>query len=204
MPRPALMTKRPGGRTKWLAIVLVTALCTALAVMTFGSPDMKSPGVADAADAGTTVGTAQYPVPAGAIVVSPSGNDGAAGTAAAPYKTLTKAASAAPAGATIVLRAGHLSRVGRRLQARRDSIVAGRDRLARRFGSRERLERLGWQVGHRMEHRVRRIADVHARHGGQHHVRVGVRERLVPDGRAPGADLDQRCRAASGAVRSAK
>ena len=106
MPRPALMTKRPGGRTKWLAVVLVTALCTAVAVMTFGSPDMKRPGVADAAEVGTTVGTAQYPVPAGAVVVSPSGNDGAAGTAAAPYRTLTKAASAAAAGATIVLRAG--------------------------------------------------------------------------------------------------
>ena len=57
MPRPALMTERPGGRTKWLAVVLVTALCTAVAVMTFGSPDMKSPGVADAAVVGTTVGT---------------------------------------------------------------------------------------------------------------------------------------------------
>jgi len=100
------MTKRPGGRTKWLAVVLVTALSTAVAVMTFGSPDMKRPGVADAAEVGTTVGTAQYPVPAGAVVVSPSGNDSAAGTAAAPYRTLTKAASAAAAGATIVLRAG--------------------------------------------------------------------------------------------------
>jgi parallel beta-helix repeat protein len=100
------MTKRPGGRTKWLAVVLVTALCTALAVMTFGAPDMKRPGVADAAEVGTTVGSAQYPVPAGAVVVSPSGDDNAAGTAAAPYRTLTKAASAAAAGQTIVLRAG--------------------------------------------------------------------------------------------------
>ena len=128
MPRPALMTKRPGGRTKWLAVVLVTALCTAVAVMTFGSPDMKSPGVADAAEVGTTVGTAQYPVPAGAVVVSPSGDDNAAGTAAAPYRTLAKAASAAAAGAHDRVARRHVSRVGRRLQARHDPIVAGRER----------------------------------------------------------------------------
>jgi hypothetical protein len=56
--------------------------------------------------AGTTVGAAQYPVPVGAIVVAPSGSDAAAGTAAAPFNSLTRAVAVAPSGATIVLRAG--------------------------------------------------------------------------------------------------
>ena len=204
MPRPALMTKRPGGRTKWLAVVLVTALCTAVAVMTFGSPDMKSPGVADAAEVGTTVGTAQYPVPAGAVVVSPSGNDSAAGTAAAPYRTLTKAASAAAAGATIVLRAGtyHESvAVYKRVTIQSwpgetvwlDGSVPVNDWAA--SGGR-------WKTG--WYGRVRRVADVHARRARQHRGRVGVRQRQLPDGRAPGSDLDRRRRAAPSGIARAK
>ena len=56
--------------------------------------------------AGTTVGAAQYGVPAGAIIVSPTGNNAAAGTAAAPLQTLNGAVARATSGATIVLRAG--------------------------------------------------------------------------------------------------
>jgi parallel beta-helix repeat protein len=56
--------------------------------------------------AGTTVGTAQYAVPAGAIIVSPTGNNAAAGTQAAPLQTLNGAVARAGSGATIVLRAG--------------------------------------------------------------------------------------------------
>jgi trimeric autotransporter adhesin len=56
--------------------------------------------------AGTTVGSATYPVPAGAIIVSPTGNNAAAGTAAAPLQTLNGAVARAASGATIVLRAG--------------------------------------------------------------------------------------------------
>jgi hypothetical protein len=52
------------------------------------------------------VGTATYPVPVGALFVSPSGNDSAAGTIGAPKRTLGAAISAASSGATIVLRAG--------------------------------------------------------------------------------------------------
>ncbi len=55
---------------------------------------------------GTTLGSTDYPVPAGAIVVSTSGNDAAAGTAAAPLRTVARAVAVAPSGATIVLRAG--------------------------------------------------------------------------------------------------
>jgi hypothetical protein len=52
------------------------------------------------------VGTARYAVPPGAWFVSPSGGDGAAGTQSAPWRTLGKAVAGAPAGGTIVLRAG--------------------------------------------------------------------------------------------------
>ncbi|MDQ1650289.1 MAG: mannuronan 5-epimerase, partial [Frankiaceae bacterium] len=47
-----------------------------------------------------------YAVPAGAIVVSPSGNDAAAGTLAAPFRTVAHAVAAVPAGGVVVLRGG--------------------------------------------------------------------------------------------------
>jgi parallel beta-helix repeat protein len=56
--------------------------------------------------AGTTVGSAHYAVPSGAVVVSPWGSDSAAGTSAAPLRTIGRAVSVAKSGATIVLRAG--------------------------------------------------------------------------------------------------
>jgi hypothetical protein len=51
-------------------------------------------------------GTASYPVPAGAIVVSPAGDDANAGTIAAPLRTLKRAVAIATNGKTIVVRAG--------------------------------------------------------------------------------------------------
>ena len=200
MPRPALMTKRPGGRTKWLAVVLVTALSTAVAVMTFGSPDMKRPGVADAAEVGTTVGTAQYPVPAGAVVVSPSGNDSAAGTAAAPYRTLDQGGIGRGRRRDDRVARGDVSRVGRRLQARHDPIVAGRDGVARRFGTGERLGRIQRQVEGGLVGRARRVTDVHTRRARQHRGLMGVRQPELPDGRASGSDLDRRRRAAPSGI----
>jgi parallel beta-helix repeat protein len=52
------------------------------------------------------VGSTRYTVPAGAIVVSPSGRDGAAGTAQAPLASVAAAVAKAPQGGTVVLRAG--------------------------------------------------------------------------------------------------
>lgn len=52
------------------------------------------------------IGTADYGVPAGALVVSPTGNDGAAGTVAAPLRTAQAAVNRATAGQTLVLRGG--------------------------------------------------------------------------------------------------
>jgi parallel beta-helix repeat protein len=56
--------------------------------------------------AGTEVGSAVYPVPAGAVVVARGGKDTNPGTAAAPVRTLKRAVSIAPSGSTIVMRAG--------------------------------------------------------------------------------------------------
>src|SRR5690606_32127662 len=47
-----------------------------------------------------------YPIPSGALYVSPSGNDSHNGSAASPFRTVQRAVNAAPAGATIVLRQG--------------------------------------------------------------------------------------------------
>ena len=52
------------------------------------------------------VGQASYPVPSGAIFAAPDGNDAAAGTAAAPVRTIARAVAVAPAGGTVVLRGG--------------------------------------------------------------------------------------------------
>lgn len=52
------------------------------------------------------VGTARYPVPAGAIFASPNGSDNSAGTMSAPLRTVRSAVAKTRAGGTIVLRAG--------------------------------------------------------------------------------------------------
>jgi hypothetical protein len=73
-----------------------------------------SPSAAAATPAATSdqtpgaakLGTTNYPIPAGAVFVAPSGKDNAAGSAAAPYASLAHAIAAAPNNGTIVLRAG--------------------------------------------------------------------------------------------------
>lgn len=66
-----------------------------------------------------TVPDTNYPVPPGAIVVSPSGSDSNPGTLAAPFRTFVRALAVAPSGATIVLRAGTyregVTSIGRRV-----------------------------------------------------------------------------------------
>lgn len=65
-------------------------------------PSNGSPSRAGSAPLGQTA----YPVPSGAVFVSPGGNDSAAGTEGAPFRTLARAVAAARSGATIVLRGG--------------------------------------------------------------------------------------------------
>lgn len=66
-------------------------------------PNLSATGLTAGA---VPLGTTEYPIPAGARFVSPSGNDGAAGLVGSPWRTLTHAVAAAPSGTTIVLRAG--------------------------------------------------------------------------------------------------
>ena len=99
-PRAEALSWGVRARRKSIASASALALVTGLVAF---------PGSASAATLparGATVGTANYAVPAGAIVVSPSGNDAAAGTLAAPLKTIAKAVTKATSGKTIVLRAG--------------------------------------------------------------------------------------------------
>lgn len=66
------------------------------------SAGASAPATPDPASAGGR----RYPMPAGSIVVAPTGDDGAAGTVGAPLRTAAAAVTRAPAGGTVVLRAG--------------------------------------------------------------------------------------------------
>lgn len=71
-----------------------------------GAAEM-TPIIKAGADAGADpIGSARYPVPAGAIFVATNGSDSAAGTQAAPLRTLEAAVAKVKAGQTIVLRGG--------------------------------------------------------------------------------------------------
>jgi parallel beta-helix repeat protein len=82
------------------------------AVPGVGSADQEPPPAAlpgPYAGAGVgapLLGATAYPVPAGAVVVAPTGDDAAPGTLAAPVRTVARAIELAPSGATIVLRGG--------------------------------------------------------------------------------------------------
>ncbi len=52
------------------------------------------------------IGTTAYPIPVGARFVATTGNDAAAGTQVAPFKTIARAINVAASGATIVIRGG--------------------------------------------------------------------------------------------------
>jgi len=65
-----------------------------------GDPNTRGePGAA-------TVGTTEYPVPAGALFAQAAGSTTGTGSKSSPFPTLTAAIAAAPSGATIVLREG--------------------------------------------------------------------------------------------------
>jgi len=68
--------------------------------------DATSPVTGDVTGSGTTLGSTDYPVPTGAIIVASNGDDTAQGTVGSPMRTLGRAVAAARAGATIVLRGG--------------------------------------------------------------------------------------------------
>ena len=92
---------RPSGRRRLQAVATVVAAVGAVVVAV-------SAGTSSAADntGSLPVGKASYPVPAGALFVSPTGSDEAEGSEAAPFRTVAKAVSAAAPGGTVVLRRG--------------------------------------------------------------------------------------------------
>lgn len=97
------MNSSQGRRGRTLALVcMIILLLIAFVVVRFS----RSPSIAVESSPAPTIADTSYPPPPGAIFVATDGNDGAAGTEESPYQTLKRAVGAAPAGATIVLRAG--------------------------------------------------------------------------------------------------
>ncbi len=96
-------------RTRASVLLLAGLLASVLAACgdtTTGKPQ-PAPAVGPLDGFGApALGSTSYPVPAGAHFVAPDGDDTAAGTSAAPWRTLGRAVAAAPSGSTIVLREG--------------------------------------------------------------------------------------------------
>lgn len=71
-----------------------------------GSGPVATPTTRAASRSGTIVGSQSYPVPDGAIVVSPAGNDNWPGTNSQPVRSVSRALAIAKNGSTIVMRGG--------------------------------------------------------------------------------------------------
>jgi len=69
-------------------------------------PAAAPPAASTLDETGATLPDTNYPIPAGAIFLSPQGDDSHAGTQAAPVRTLAKAISLVPSGGTVVARGG--------------------------------------------------------------------------------------------------
>lgn len=87
------------------SLVAGTLPAHATGVTTLNTATTATTRLADTAGA-PAPGTMSYTVPAGAVFVSPSGNDSWGGSQAAPVRTIARALVIAPSGGTIVLRAG--------------------------------------------------------------------------------------------------
>jgi parallel beta-helix repeat protein len=70
------------------------------------APSPTGPGRAADQAGAPAVGSTRYAVPSDARVVAPTGSDSAAGTATAPWRTISHAVSAAANGSTVVVRGG--------------------------------------------------------------------------------------------------
>ena len=89
-----------------LALTLLTLVSssTPLSVASSTVP-LSAPRLTDQAGS-TTVGSARYPVPPGAVYVSPAGDDAFTGSLQAPVRTITKAIAVTRESGTIILREG--------------------------------------------------------------------------------------------------
>src|SRR6478752_6122268 len=99
------------GRRRWRVWIatIVTVACVVVTPLTFRFPTTTAPPQSSGGggSAGSAaVGSTSYPVPLGALFVAPSGSDNAAGTQAAPLRTVAKAVLKSSSGSTVVLRAG--------------------------------------------------------------------------------------------------
>src|SRR5215211_4018691 len=101
---------RSAASPRSLPVLLVAGLVAALLTACGDTTDSKpqpAPAVGPLEGFGApTLGTTSYPVPSGARFVAPDGDDGAAGTSEAPWRTVGRAVAAAPSGSTIVLAEG--------------------------------------------------------------------------------------------------
>jgi poly(beta-D-mannuronate) C5 epimerase len=88
-----------------LAVLALTGLLVVL-ISRANAADPPVGGGASTPAVDVPPAATDYPVPPGAILVSPSGNDSAPGTAAQPLRTVTAAIARVPAGGTVVLRDG--------------------------------------------------------------------------------------------------
>ena len=99
---------RGPARTALVAAVTLALVAGITPWTPAGSQPSASAATPRRADTGGSVapGVARYPYPSGAIFVSPSGNDAAAGSASRPVRTITRGLTIAPSGGTVVLRGG--------------------------------------------------------------------------------------------------
>ncbi|SDW33280.1 Protein of unknown function [Amycolatopsis xylanica] len=95
-------------KPRWLiagAVVLAGVVTSVVVLMPRDLPATR-PGGGAATPAAVALPATDYPVPDGALVVSPTGDDAAAGTVDKPLRTVAAAVKRAPSGGTVVLRAG--------------------------------------------------------------------------------------------------
>jgi hypothetical protein len=94
--------------SSWSALSLAALALTGIVVVALARQDTADPlaggGGSPAADLPLT--TTDYPVPADAIMVSPTGNDSGNGTAGQPLRSVAAAIARVPSGGTVVIRGG--------------------------------------------------------------------------------------------------
>jgi parallel beta helix pectate lyase-like protein/uncharacterized protein DUF1565 len=89
-----------------LALALAAVLVASALTATTSPPEAAAAARGVDAAGSAPVGSASYAAPANAVFAAPSGSDAAAGTSAAPVRTLARAIALAPSSGTVVLRAG--------------------------------------------------------------------------------------------------
>jgi hypothetical protein len=90
-------------------IALVSAACTTTSAGSFNAADYLPPATTTTSGldpTGSVIPTTAYPIPTGAIFMSPTGSDSGTGAQDQPVQSLNRAIQLVPAGGTIVMRGG--------------------------------------------------------------------------------------------------